>query len=260
MIANLRQMPRRTVSYLKPRLFSLFPRLIALYFFWMFHLHTGFPPVALLTPTAATYLMLSVFFLLIPLARRLKLGRLIEFEAKIEKAKEEVKEIRTDTQRSISTLSTMITAISASMNQNVIVNLPGPEDARSARNDLSDLLTSPLEQREVKEYLDEGDSDVNYALVRLRVDLERQLRRVLGKRLEWQDRPGSTEKFVTARPLFRRLVSEIPQYESMQSSFDYILRVCNAAIHGQRIPESVAYDATEMGLGMLHKLETQNLI
>ena len=47
-----------------------------------------------LTPTAATYLMLAVMFIVLPYAQRLKVGKLIEFEAKMEQVQADVKEVR----------------------------------------------------------------------------------------------------------------------------------------------------------------------
>jgi hypothetical protein len=40
----------------------------------------------------------------------------------------------------------------------------------------------------------------------------------------------------------------------MGSSFDYVLKVCNAAVHGQRISEGHAHEALYMGLRMLDEL------
>ena len=249
----------RIMSYIRSNVLSVLSRLIAAYFIWVFHLHVGFPPTEPLTATAATYLALFIFFLVLPFAQRLKLGELIEFEAKVEQVRAEVKEVRTETRELISIVSVAATAISASMNQSVVVNLPGGEEARVAREELSEAITHHPEptrqEKDILEYLDAGDSDQHYALARLRMDLERELRRVLGKRLELDDPSKMQGKFVTARPLFRRLVSAVPQYQHMQSSFDYVLRVCNAAVHGQRIPESIAREAVDMGLRMLRELE-----
>ena len=246
------------VAYLKENYLSILSLLVGAYFIWVFHLHVGFPPTAPLTPTAATYLAFSIFFLVLPFAQRLKLGKLIEFEAKVEQVRADVREVRTETRELISTVSVVADAISASMNQSVVVNLPEREEAERARRELSATLTqSPdpaRQERDVSEYLDAGDSDVQYPLIRLRINLERELRRVLGEHLG-NDDPVMRSKFPSARSLFRRLVSVIPQYKQMGSSFDYVLRVCNVAAHGQQIPEDIAREAIDMGLRILRELE-----
>lgn len=53
----------------------------SLYFLWVFHKQVGFPPTEALTSTASLYLALFALFLLAPFVQRLRLGRLIEFEA-----------------------------------------------------------------------------------------------------------------------------------------------------------------------------------
>ena len=104
------------------------------------------------------------------------------------------------------------------------------------------------QDRKFLEYLGAADSDVHYALARLRMDLERELRRVLSKRLESGDPAKMRGKFRSARPLFRQLASAIPRYQHMQGSINYLLDVCNAAIHGQRLLESIVHEAIDMGL------------
>ena len=233
------------------------------YFIWALHLHVGFPPMTPLTPTAVTYLALSVFFMVLPYAQRLKLGKFIEFEAKIEQVQADVKEVRTETRELLSTVSVLATAVSVNAHQNVVVNVPVPtvEDARVARDELlSASAHSPepdSQDRKFLEYLGAGDSDVHYALARLRMDLERELRRVLSKRLESGDPAKIRGKFLSAGSLFRQLASATPRYRHMQGSINYLLEVCNAAIHGQRLPENVVHEAIDMGLRVLRELENE---
>ena len=42
----------------------------------------------------------------------------------------------------------------------------------------------------------------------------------------------------------------------MRSSFDYFLKVGNAAIHGQTVPENYAAEALHMGLQILKELSS----
>lgn len=251
----------KIISYLKTNSFSTLSRLIAIYFIWAFHLHVGFPPITPLNLTSIIYLILFVFFFVLPFAQRFKFGELIEFETKIERVRADVKEVRSETRELISTVSTVANAISTSINQNVVVNLPGKEEEQAARDELLAALTqsneSTRKQREFQEYWDAVDSDVNYALARLRMDLEREIRRILGKNLETGNLQKSQRKFLSARSLFLRLVSTIPRYKPMQSSFDYILHICNAAIHGRQIPENVGRETLDMGLRLLQELENE---
>lgn len=244
-------------EFLASNLWSVLSGIMSLYFLWVVHEHVGFPPREPLTATSATYLTLFVFFLVAPYVRSFKLGRFIEFEAKIEAVKSDMKEVRTETRELISTVSTVATAISASVNQNIVQIFPSSEWAQAARQEMSEALGDASEgakqQDDVREYMNLSASEPNYALARLRMDIERELRRIL-------DRPVSTEsRSLTARSLFRTLVSEEPKYQQMRSSFDYVLEVCNAAIHGQRMSDGVASEAVGMGLRILHELKREKL-
>ena len=231
----------------------------SLYFLWAFHEHVGFPPSAKITLTSALYLALFVLFLLAPFVQRLKLGQLVEFEAKVEEFQSDIKEVRSETRELISTVSAVATAISASVNQNVVVNFPSKEWAQDARTEMStavsDVGALEQEHEDIREYIDMSGSDPNYALARLRMDIERELRRILGKRLMTEDPSRMRGKFLSARTLFGKLVSANPKYQHMRRSFDYMLEVCNAAIHGQKIAEGVAHEAVGMGLQILRELK-----
>ena len=249
------------VSWSRKHALAILSRLIAIYFIWAFHLHVGFPPIESLSSTAATYLAVFVFFLVLPFAQRVSLGKLIEFEAKVEKVQADVKEVRTETRELISTISVVANALSASMSQNVVVNIPNMGEAQEAREELSEAIEDDPDpsthERNVQDYLEAGEADIHYALARLRMDLERELRRVLRERVK-TDVPLSMQgRHLAARPLFRRLVSAVPRYKNMQSSFDYVLKVCNAAIHGQKISEGIALEAVDMGLRLLRELEKE---
>lgn len=245
--------------------FSICSRAIAAYFFWALHLHVGFPPTGEMTPTAATFLAMVVIFLMLPFAQKLKLGKLIEFEAKVEAVQAEVDDVRTETRQLVSTLSAVATAISTSVKQSVVVNLPSEREARAARKEIDEALThataQAIEATDVSEYLlSRGDADVHFALARLRMDMEKQMRRILGRRLETSDPTRMKGRFLGARSLFNRLMSEKPRFRKMENSFYYILKVCNAAIHGQQISEDVALEAIGMGLRMLREFEEHEAI
>ena len=172
-----------------------------------------------------------------------------------------MKEVRTETRELISTVSAVATAISASVNQSVVLNFPSPEWAQAAREEMStafgDMPEPERQEDDIREYLDLSASDLNVALARLRMDIEGELRRILGKRQSTEDPSRMRDKFLSARSLFRTLVSREPKYQQMRSSFDYVLEVCNAAIHGQRIGEGVANEAIGMGLQILRELKRE---
>ena len=247
--------------FLTRNLWAVLSVLASLYFLWVVHQYVSFPPTKPLTATSATYLALFVFFLAAPFVQRLRLGSLIQFEAKIEEVKSEVNEVRTETRELISTVSAVATAVSASVKQSVVVNFPSPEWAQAAREEMSTAFgdaPEPAEQDDdSREYMDLTVSDPNFALARLRMDIEGELRRILGERLSTDVPSKIRGRFLSARSLFRILASADPKYQQIRSSFDYVLEACNAAIHGQRISDGVANEAVGMGLRILRELKRE---
>ena len=230
---------------------------VAAYFLWAFHLHVGYPPTGDLTVTSGTYLALFVFFLVFPVARRLKFGKFIDFEAKVEQVREEVKEVRTETRELVTTVSNVASAISASMRQTVVVNVPNAIDATAAQEDMAAAqATSPQSRRrsDVLEFIRADDSDIHYGLARLRMDLERKIRAAL-EGLPMDDSVGR-RRDQSIRSMFRRLASADERYLSMRGPLDFVLKVCNAAIHGQAVEPGVAYEAVDIGLRILEELQS----
>jgi hypothetical protein len=41
----------------------------------------------------------------------------------------------------------------------------------------------------------------------------------------------------------------------LQKSFDYVLKICNAAIHGQHVDEGYAKEAIHMGLALVQEIK-----
>ena len=232
---------------------------MAAYFFYVFHSLVGFPPEKDLKPSSLTYLILSIFFLLIPLAKKIKLGKLLEYEAKVSELKTEVKEFKEETRQLLMMQNTLINTVSNTMNQNINITLPGKNEIQEVKEELNSTLKEPTPQEsldeEIEDYLASEGSDINFALAKLRMDIEKELRRILEKRLTTEEPIKIKIKFLSARSLFREFTKQYPEYQGMYGSFDYILKICNAAIHGQNISQGYAQEAFYMGLKMLDELK-----
>ena len=170
-------------------------------------------------------------------------------------------DVRTETRELISTMSAGATTVSSSVNQKVFVNCPSIEWALDARQELDTAIggrTAPTGlQDEIREYLDGSSSLSSLALARLRMDIESELRRILGEPPPAIDAVGMRGRVVAARPMFRKLASLVPKYQKLRSSFDYVLEVCNAVIHGQTISENATIETKGMGLQILCELKSE---
>lgn len=241
------------------RAISLF---FSAYFLYAFHLNVGFPPSKDISSTSITYLALFVFFLLLPFAKKLKLGKLLEYEAKVDEVKKEVKEFKEETRQILSMQNTLINTVSNTISQNINITMPGLNEAQDAKQQLNETIKEPEQpeviEDEINEFLASEGSDLNFALAKLRMEIERELRRILGKRTQTSEPTRMKGKFLSARSLFKEFTMEHPEYKGMYGSFDYILKVCNAAIHGQSISQEHAHEALYMGLRMLDELKKVN--
>ena len=232
---------------------------IAAYFLYVFHSIVGFLPENELSTTSTTYLAISIFFFLLPLAKKLKLGKLLEYETKVTEIKKEVKEFKEETRSILSMQNTLINTVSNTISQNINITLPGHGEIEEAKEELDSTIKEPTSQQqleaEIAEYLASEGSDLNFALAKLRIDIERELRRILIKRLDTEDPTKMKGKFLSIRSLFREFTQLYPQYTGMHSSFDYVLKICNAAVHGQKISQEYAHEAMQMGFKMLDELK-----
>jgi hypothetical protein len=243
--------------------FDVFPflcRLIASLLLLLALQAIGFPPANDLNPSAITLLVFSAFFFLLPIAKKMSLGKLLTYEKEVEKVKSDVSEFKTETREFLGVYSNMITAISNTVNQTVNVNLPGQAEAEQAKEDLDASIDTPEEYGTVEEnvanFIAESGGDFNFALARLRMELEKRLRKALGRKTVSDDPLSKKGGFLSARQLFKKFTIENPKYKSMHSSFDYILKICNAAIHGQQVPESHAHEAIHMGIRILDEIRS----
>lgn len=247
-------------SLLAANVFPTVCYLLAAFFVLGFLGRVGMPPNRDLDATGSVYLALALFLFMLPEAKRLKLGQLFEYEARVKEIKEDVKQFKEETRATLSAYTSLVSAISNTVSQNITVNLPGRAEATQAREDLeATLKTHPKKSElegQIERFLAEEANDLSYALAKLRMQLERELRRLLGKRTDTKVFPEEETRFLSARSLFNQFIRQYPDYEGMASSFDYVLRVCNAAIHGQYIPQGSAHEALSMGLSMLTELKS----
>ena len=125
------------------------------------------------------------------------------------------------------------------MNQNVVVNVPGLDEAQAARAEMSVVLPQSAEEPErewdISELAGASNSDVHYVLARLRIDLERELRRILGKRTRFDEPAQCKANFSRRGPCSDNWERRLNGTSICRVHSDYILEVCNAAIHGQRV-------------------------
>lgn len=220
----------------------------------------GLPLPKEIGSTGLAFIILGVFFFLLPSAQKISIGKLLTFEQKIREVKSEVSEFKAETRDFLGVYSNMINSISNTVSHTVNVFSPGDSKPKEANEELESTLKAEVEPETLEDavdaYLLRVNNDMNFALAKLRMEIEKYLREALGKKLQTND-PLSVDKgFLSARQLFKEFTVRYPNYIGMHSSFDYILKICNAAIHGQKIPDNYGREALGMGIRMLKELQT----
>ena len=124
--------------------------LLAAYFLYAFCAVVGVPPSEPLDSTSGSYLALALFLFMLPEAKKLKLGQLFEYEAKVKEIRQEVREFKDETRSTLSAYTSLISAISNTMNQTINVHLPGQAAVEQAKQELKEVLKTPAEDSGVE--------------------------------------------------------------------------------------------------------------
>lgn len=233
-----------------------FSWLVSFYFLLGFCTNTGFPPDRHLFFGDTLYVGLWLFFLFLPFFNKIKIGSFLELEREVQRAKDELREFKSEVRNSMSVLSTNVNTIGGMTNQ-VTVNIPGLAELREARQ-LVDQKAPPATRQSaerVEERILLQSEDRTLALAKTRIDMERLLRKILGKRPSPAPGKSDSTKFAGINQLFELFLSQNEQYSYLRQPFRYVTQVCNAAIHAQRVSDEQAQEALALGAQLIAVLE-----
>ncbi|MDP9902940.1 hypothetical protein [Variovorax ginsengisoli] len=232
--------------------------LVAAYFGVGFVAKAGFPPKPDLLIADAFFVALFLFFLFLPFFNKIKIGSWLELEREVKEAKketaaakEELREFKSEVRNSLSVVSTTLN--NQRQQTHVVVNNSAPEAAtlREQQQKIEETFRTPHWEARAEKYAVETkaqeDEDVAYVLAKVRIDIERLLRTILGRQVHTLSSGANVIRMAGLRQLFDELIKSDPQYESLYQSFNYVNRVCNAAIHGQIVSKEQAAEALKLG-------------
>ena len=231
--------------------------LVSFYFLLGFVVNVGFPPDRALFSGDALYVFLWLFFLFLPFFSKIKIGKIIELEREVAQTKEDLNAFKSEMRTTVSVLSTNVNTIGGMTNQ-VTVNMPGASELREARlaiDSHSSLIARADAPRVERSISLEEDDDTTMALARTRIEIERLLRSILGKRPVTASMDDEPIKFAGANRLFKTFVHQHNEFEYLIQPFDVVNRVCNAAVHAQRVPDKQAREALNLGATIIAVLE-----
>ncbi|MGF6858495.1 hypothetical protein [Paraburkholderia sp. CI3] len=238
--------------------------LVALYFGVGFIAKAAFPPRTELLIGDALFVGLTLFFLFLPFFDKIKIGSWIELERKVEEAKkeafdakEQLREFKTEVRNTLALVSTNLNTQRMSTQLNIYGSFD-PEKLRDAQAKIAEKLDAN-DRSTVESYENavraSQNGDTPLMLAKVRIDIERLLRKIVGARLTAsQVATKDPIKFATARQLFERLVNSDDNYAYLEEPFRYVNSICNAALHAQPVPPQQADEAVRMGAEIIEVL------
>lgn len=245
---------------------AAFSWILSLYFLACFIWRVGFPPDRALLAADSVYVFLWLFFLFLPYFQKVKIAGVVELEREVAKAKEELSEFKAEVRNTISVLSTNVNTVGNTSNHfNISMSAPDLQLLEKARQQV-ELAASAAAKQEVKQAQEvqqglSGDGEgTAMALVRTRIEIERLLRKILGKTTVGFTADENT-KFLGLRRLFDLFLDARKNYEYLKQPFQYVLQVCNAATHAQSVSPAQAKEALVLGAHIISALtlETRKL-
>ena len=225
---------------------------ISLYLLILFHLTVNLANPQNIQPIHYLVLLLGVLIPLVPFIQKLRIGKIIELERNIQQQKEEVRDFKNEVRQLITVVSTSVNSIS-NLSNTTNLNFDFADLLKQAKEQLNqaDAQPTPQEVQDVKRELLLDNEDTVMALARTRIQLERLLRQILGKKTQYENKSSDDVKYLSAGRLYRMFLKEYPDYQYLETSFEYVLRICNAAIHGQQVPSGQAQEALEIGAKLI---------
>jgi len=210
--------------------------------------NVGLFPRQPVLPAHSILIFLSLFFLFLPFFRKIKIGKIFELEREVQKTTEDLKEFKAEVRNNLSLISTNVNTISG-ISTHFTVNIPNTDQIREVREEVERRSDREmvLEQRpdELEELLQREDPTL--ALAYTRIEIERLLRRILGKRTESSPEELAGIRFASISRLFDKFLAQYGDYKYLQEGFRYLIQICNAAIHGQNVTYDQAQEAASLG-------------
>lgn len=225
----------------------LFSWLISFYFLLGFSTDLGFPPSQNISSGNAIFIALWLLFIFLPFFNKIKIGKFLELEREIEKAKIEVKELKEELRFNLSMVSTSINTIGNLSNQ-VTVNLPGVTALEEDKINIDKSSPNTKGEAEIiRNELNIEGEDTVMALARTRIRIEHLLRNILTNHPETLAYYSKPAKYLSINKLFQAFLKVYEAYSNLEKPFTNVLNVCNAAMHAQYVSQAQADEALEIG-------------
>jgi len=223
---------------------SLLAWIVALYFGIGFMAKAGMPPNADILNAEALSVGLTLFFLFLPFFNKIRISSWLELERDVKEAKKEVSAAKEELREFKNEIRT---TVSMATHNTVNLTVAGAAELRRQGEQVKEKLDQKSRRKAEEVELElQAEGDINYALAKVRIDIERLLRVIVGKRIDLPVLDG-VSKFMSLTKMFELLVQDDERYTYLRDPMRKVLAVCNAAIHAQIISADQADEALKLG-------------
>ena len=189
---------------------------------------------------------LGVLLLFFPFFSKIKIGKLLELEMKVESTKNDLNDFKTQVNQNLSLISSNVNTISNLSNQ-ININFPGVGELQNEIENLDSKSSqkSKEEVDDVKRSLILDDEDNLVALAKARMQIEFLLRTILSKKLKSKDNFREV-KYFSLTHLIREFLGQYEQYGFLEKSLFLVKNIANAAIHAQKLNQEQIDEGLEL--------------
>lgn len=207
----------------------------------------------------------SIFLLLLPFVSKISLGSILKVEREIEKTKKEVKDYKEFTQNQFQFLTNNLNFLSQNLSNNINIYNSAPDvETLKKANDALDKYDPNNEQQKLEEELDLEPSEDEwfwiFNLLKIRIELEKELRILLEKSTNISISRNIDIKYLSLNKLFDMYVRKYPDSEILREPFRLFSNVANSAIHGQNIDKTQYEEAKEIGVKILRNIRIDAIL
>ena len=231
--------------------------LISIFLFYVLYLSIDLKNPKDIHTFSYIILLCAIFFPIIPFVQKIRLGKFVELERDLQNQREEIKNIKNEIFQVMMFVNNTISSVN-NLNNSTNMNFYFAEllDAAKEQFNRGDPKLKPQEIQEVRRELFLEDEDIVMALARMRIRIESLLRSILGKNTKFDAKKKvNNTKLYSATTLFKLFIHQYRDYEYLEQSFEYVNRICNAAIHGQQVPYNQAQEALNLGAKLISVLD-----
>jgi hypothetical protein len=216
-------------------------------------------------PEHWTILFTAIFMLLLPFVSKIALGNILKVERELKQTKTELSDFKSTTQNQFQFLTNNLNFLSQNLSNNINIYNRAPDE------EVLEDANRNLEKPNKKEELNKVEKDLDFQtgneeelwifnLLKIRVQMEKELREILEKRTSVSSRSDLNIKYFSLHKLFELYIEKYPDSKTLKQPQRLFSNVANAAIHGQTISKRQYEEARELGVKILRDIRITSVL